>query len=136
MWRKFLDLHCFGLQQEWSSWCCFLMSYGELWSQLPVLYWHIVCSADKKRTLSEETDKVLYTVSYWIIKRELSTLNESWSQARSTNVHFLRTALCLNSYRLHIWFPHFWWSSMRVAYIVSKMSTLFTNSTFSHDCTS
>ena len=77
-----------------------------------------------------------YSVSLKKIFVWLRTLYTSGLQTGCTNIHFFRSAFCLNSDRLYIWFPHFRCSSMRVAYIVSKMSTLFTNSTFSHDCTS
>ena len=66
----------------------------------------------------------------------LCSFNFAWSQARSTNVHFLSSTVYLNLYRFYIGFPHFVRSSMGMAHVISEMSTFFTDRTLCHDCTS
>ena len=61
----------------------------------------------------------------------------SGSQTRSTYIHLLCTASSgFNSNGFHVRFPHFIRSSMWMTYIISEISTFFTNCAFSHDSTS
>ena len=70
-------------------------------------------------------------------QKRLSSLYFTGFQAGSTNVHFLNpTVGGFNANRFNVGFPHFIGSSMRMTHFDSEMSTLITNSTSSHDCTS
>ena len=61
----------------------------------------------------------------------------SGSQTRSTYIHLLCTASSgFNSNGFYVRFPHFIRSSMWMTYIISEISTFFTNCAFSHDSTS
>ena len=73
----------------------------------------------------------------FIHNSELCSLNFSGSQTRSTYIHLLCTAVsCFNFNGFYIGFPHFIGSSMGMTYIISEISTFFTNCAFSHDSTS
>ena len=70
-------------------------------------------------------------------QKRLSSFYFTGFQAGSTNVHFLKpTVGGFNANRFNVGFPHFIGSSMRMTHFDSEMSTLITNSTSSHDCTS
>ncbi len=68
--------------------------------------------------------------------RRSGSLYITGSQAGSTNVHLLGCTVNFNRNTLNIGLPHMIASSMRMAHTNTEMSTLFANSTFSHDCTS
>lgn len=71
-----------------------------------------------------------------ICMKSLCSFNLAGSQAGSTNVHLLCTSIYLYSDRFDIRLPHFIRSSMGVAHLITKMSALIANCTFSHDSTS
>ena len=72
----------------------------------------------------------------FIHNSELCSLNFSGSQTRSTYIHLLCTAVsCFNFNGFYIGFPHFIGSSMGMTYIISEISTFFTNCAFSHEKT-
>ena len=71
------------------------------------------------------------------LMKRLCSFYFSGSQTRSTYIHLLCTASSgFNSNGFHVRFPHFIRSSMWMTYIISEISTFFTNCAFSHDSTS
>ena len=66
----------------------------------------------------------------------LRSFNLAGFQAGSANVHFLSPAVNLHANRLDVRLPDMIGTSMRMAYIISKMDTLPANSTFRHVSTS
>lgn len=66
----------------------------------------------------------------------LCSLYNTGLQTRSADLNLLCTAVNLNANRLYIGLPHFVCSSMRVADIATKVSTLTTNKTLCHNNTS
>ena len=98
-------------------------------------YWQQAAEVIITRTKARDTSRAS---SYsFILMKWLCSFYFSGSQTRSTYIHLLCTAGSgFNFYGLHIWFPHFIGSSMRMTHVVTEMSSLITNSTSSHDCTS
>ena len=66
-------------------------------------------------------------------ENELCTLNFSWLQTSSANIHCLGSSVNLATNRLDVWLEHSVWSSMRMAHIVSEMSAFSTYCTLCHD---
>ena len=62
----------------------------------------------------------------------LSSLHFTGSEAGSTNVHLMSSSVDFYGYMLDVGLPHSVASSMRMAHIVSEMSSFITNSTSSH----
>ena len=110
------------------------------------IFWSIFCSRTVRRAAAVFWDEkegwclpiFISTASAPLPKhlKKLSTLNFSGSQTGSTYVHFLRYAVYFNFYWFYVRFPHFVGSSMWMTYVVSEMSTFFTNCTLCHDRTS
>lgn len=66
----------------------------------------------------------------------LCSFNFTGAQAGCTNINLLRRAVNHRLYRLDVGFPHPVRSSMRMAHVVTEMSTLFANTALCHSDTS
>ena len=98
-------------------------------------YWQQAAEVIITRTKARDTSRAS---SYsFILMKWLCSFYFSGSQTRSTYIHLLCTAVsCFNFNGFYIGFPHFIGSSMGMTYIISEISTFFTNCAFSHDSTS
>ncbi len=66
----------------------------------------------------------------------LSSLNFAGLKAMRTNMHSFGSAVYHAFHSLNVGLPNPVRSSMRMAYVVTKMNALATNITLSHRCTS
>ena len=65
-------------------------------------------------------------------RRASGSLDFAGSKAVSANISMLRRTLYHNLDSLNVGFPHMIGSSMRMAHIIAKMSTLSTDGAYSH----
>ena len=78
----------------------------------------------------------MHSAGFCFIKYCFLTLSLLSRRAGSTYVHLFSAAVDFDFDRLHIRFPDRIGSSMGMAHIIAEVSSLLTNSTFSHDRTS
>ena len=97
-------------------------------------YWQQAAEVIITRTKARDTSRAS---SYsFILMKWLCSFYFSGSQTRSTYIHLLSSSINFNLNGFNVCFPDRVGSSMGVAHVISEVSSLFTDCTFSHDCTS
>ena len=146
LWEDFWVWCFFALESVWWSVCWSLKMWSLLFPPDFAFCADTICFADEGRRADDDSPVLQRIKARDQSSRALLIVHNheilcsfyfSGSQTRSTYIHLLCTASSgFNSNGFHVRFPHFIRSSMWMTYIISEISTFFTNCAFSHDSTS